>query len=131
MVAEQNLITGNEKELAFDLRQVWVKNVGEQLQDLKESKKSNKPFNYYKEIEDLFDLVQQKFNNKNETIERFNNLRKEIIILSNKYKSSWFGNKSGEEISIIENKLREMERFLYDEMESANMFGAKFDDEGL
>lgn len=122
----------NEKELAYDLRQVWVKLVGEQLEDVKEAKKSDKPINYYKELEDLFDLVQQKFSDKAKTIPEFNKIRTEIISMAHANINVWIGaNQNSEIYAKIEGKLREMERKLYDCMEEANMYGAKFDDEGL
>ena len=122
----------SDKELAFDLRQVWVKLVGEQLNDLKESKKTNVYTNFFQEIEDLFDLVQQKFLKKEETTKKYLEKRTEVLKLANKNQQVWFGkNKNINVCSELNNQLRSMERLLYDSMEEANMYGARFDDEGL
>ena len=125
-------LTVSDKELAFDLRQVWVKLVGEQLNDLKESKKTNVYTNFFQEIEDLFDLVQQKFLHKEETTKKYLQKRIEVLKLANEHKQAWFGkNKNTQSCTELNNKLRSMERLLYDAMEEANMYGARFDDEGL
>lgn len=122
----------SDKELAYDLRQVWVKLVGIQLEQVQEAKKKEALKIYYDEIEDLYDLIQQKFLDKEETINSFETLRNDIIILANQNRSAWLGtSQNNESIATIERKLRNMERFLYDNMEKANMYGGKFDDEGL
>ena len=122
----------SDKELAYDLRQVWVKLVGEQLSDLKESKKTNIYAKIFEETEDLFDLVQQKFLDKEKTKKVYNLIRDEVIRLANNHRNAWWGkDKNSQHCSEINNKLREMERLLYDSMEEANMYGGRFDDEGL
>jgi len=121
-----------DKEIAFDLRQVWVKLVGEQLSDLKESKKSGVYSKYFAELEDLYDLVQQKFKDREETKNKLQTLMREAAILATTYPGVWNGKiQSTEACSLIYDKLRVIERELYDAMEEGNMYGGYYDDEGL
>jgi len=121
-----------DKEIAFDLRQEWVKLVGEQLSDLKESKKSGVYSKYFAELEDLYDLVQQKFKDREETKNKLQTLMREAAILATKYPGVWNGKvQSAEACSLIYDKLRVIERELYDAMEEGNMYGGYYDDEGL
>ena len=119
------------QELAFDLRQKYAQIVGEHLEDVSLARKGNHFNLWLKNLQDLHVIVKHKFKKKEDEKE-YNKLINNIIILANKY-SSTFLNQSQDpnECAIIENSLREIEMFLYLKMNEANMFGDKRSVEGL
>jgi len=132
MTEENYKETTEEKELAYDLRQAWVKIVGEHLLNVDNQKMNGSFANYYLALEYLFDRIHIKFNNRLEAIKKIDGLRKEIEMLANKYPSVWLGTGNGQKASSdIRQAIRRMDWQLLAEMEEANMFGAKYDDEGL
>lgn len=122
-------MAGNEnhsetKELAYDLRQQYAVIVGEHIMDVAENRKQGDFYNWFKSMEDLKTVVQHKFKNKEKTIERYGELVKGIKILANKYSSTWTRKgDDAEEYSKIDASLRELEEFLYEEMERGKVFG--------
>lgn len=115
--------TNTPTDLAFDLRQIYAKIVGEHLLDITEARKADNYFIWYKALEDLHTVVRHKFKSEKDQ-EEYNTLRKNITKLANQYKGPWL-NTSKDPVarSLIEEELRKLEQFLYDKMAKAKMFG--------
>jgi hypothetical protein len=147
------------EELVYDLRQKYAEIVGFHLEEVSNARKSQDYSTYFKALEDLFTVVKHKFRNKKiegeedteysptftekkqdkekkadkkTDLERYTELRQNVITLSNKYKSAFLRQtEDPNEIAIIENSLREIEMFLYYVMDKAKMFGAYASNRGL
>ncbi len=120
------------KELAYDLRQIYAKLVGEHLIDAAEARKSNNFYAWYKALEDIKTVTKHKFKDKKKALEEYESLLKKIKELANKYPSTWKGESSKpEEVAQIEAALRELEEFLYDKMEEGKIFGEGYKIPGL
>lgn len=135
-----DLSTKINQDLAYDLRQKYAKIVGDHLEDISEARKSNSFYLWYKNLEDLHTVIKFKFKNTKTKVgdkelspeEIYQSIIKDIVDLSNKHKQHWTGElKSGEAYALIENKLRELEEFLYLQMNEAKMFGSSGRVEGL
>lgn len=119
----QNVPYQNQ-ELAYDLRQIYARLVGEHMLDISEARKQNHLYIWFKSLEDLHTIIKHKFKNKKEDEEKYKTKIKSLIVLANKYTNSWLGiNKNAKEVSEIENLLRDIEEFLYLKMNEAKMFG--------
>jgi predicted nucleic acid-binding Zn-ribbon protein len=111
-------------DLAFDLRQIYAKIVGEHMLDISEARKSDNLYIWYKALEDLHTVVKHKFKHLKEDEKEYNTTRDKVTALANKYKNSWLNiNKDGGEASQIEEALRQLEELLYSKMSEAKMFG--------
>ena len=128
------------QDLAYDLRQKYAKIVGDHLEDISDARKQNNFYLWFKNLEDLHTVIKFKFKDKKEKYkeldltpeEIYKKIVKEIVDLSNTYKQIWVGEvRSGEGYAFIENRLRELEEFLYDKMNEAKMFGSGGRVEGL
>lgn len=124
----------DSKELAYDLRQIYAKLVGDHLQDVADARKIDNYPAYINSLDDLHTIIKHKFK-KIETDEAaYQKLYKKSIDLCNQYPTTFLGQrKDSTEKAIIENSLKEIEMFLYSKMEEANMFGSKYreEDDGL
>ena len=123
----------NQKEMSYDLRQIYARIVGEHMVTIAENRISENLYQWFNSLEDLFTEVSFKFRDQEKDIQDYNELKKEVIDLANKHTGTWLGTaKQENELSELKASLRKLERFLYLKMEEANMFGTKFaDDEGL
>jgi predicted Zn-dependent protease len=111
-------------DLAYDLRQIYAKLVGEHMLDISEARKADNFYTWFKALEDLHTIVKHKFKHKKEDEKEYNDTRDKVTKLANKYPSSWLGtSKSSVEVSLIEEALRQLEELLYDKMNDAKMFG--------
>ena len=111
-------------ELAYDLRQIYAKIVGEHLIDIAKFRKSNDYPLWYKSLEDLYTIIRHRFKNKKKDEGDYGNHKIAIANLSNKYVSAWSGKSSSpKEKGEVESLLRELEEFLYAKMSEAKMFG--------
>lgn len=137
---------GLAKDLPYDLRQVYgVDLVGEHLKDIARARKADAYSSYYKCLKDLFIIVRHKIiekkvkikddKGKEKTIsctEHFNNLVNAAVLAANKYPNVWVGaDKNPSGCAEIELPLNDMEMFLYEKMEEANMFGSSKYIQGL
>jgi len=129
-------------ELAYDLRQMYAKIVGEHLEDIAQARKADNYSIYYKSLKDLYVIVKHKFKTKKaedeetgEKIndhERYNRLVKKAVEVANKHPKEWLGTTKGPEAcSLIEVALNNIEMFLYAKIDGANMFGSNKRIEGL
>ena len=131
--------TLQSQELAYDLRQIYAKIVGRNL-DLVDLARFNKDYPaYFKALEDLYTIVKHKFKKctqkekKKTTYKNYKTLRDNFIKLANKYRQAYI-NKSctkGNEVAEIDTALRAMEMYLYNKMDKEGMFGKKEVDEGM
>ena len=142
-------------DMAYDLRQRYAKIVGDHLDDIAFFRKDRIYPEYFRALEDLHTIVQHKFKTKKEEdkeeeedrshskkqnekkdkkkeTKSYSDLRTALIDLANRHTSAWKGESSDpEEIAKIEKALRDVEKFLLDKMDKANMFGSKRETEGL
>jgi hypothetical protein len=110
-------------ELAYDLRSIYANLVGEHLLDIAAARKADNLYVWYKSLEDLHTIIKHKFKSDKDE-EEYNQARDKIIRLANKYKTAFVGtNKNSQEISYIEEALRQLEELCYDKMSKAKMFG--------
>lgn len=120
------------KELAYDLRQIYAKLVGEHLIDAAEARKSNIFYSWFKCLEDIKTITKHKFKDKKNTLIEYNNLVTKLKDLANKYPTTWKGEVSDPTaVAKIEAALRELEEFLYEKMEEGKVFGEGFRIPGL
>ena len=129
---ENKPFSDDEKELAFDLRQAWVKIVAQQLEEIKEGKKTGVLSKYFSEIEDVYDLIIPRCKKPETREKEINPLLTKVAELANNNKQLWIGKiENNNKYSEIYNNIRKIERLLYKIMEEENMFGGYYDDEGL
>jgi len=121
-----------EKNLVYDLRQEYAKIVGEHLRDIAEARKRDDYMSYYEALDDLFTITVHKFKHKKEKKEEYRKLKQKVAEVANKYVDTWTNRiKDANAHYIIEDTLKKIEMFLYKEMDTANMFGSSWDDDGL
>jgi len=131
----------NEKlfieSMAYDLRQRYAKIVGDHLEHIAYERKLRNYDNYFRALMDLWTITKHKFKTKEKKKDKkpsktFEELKYEVIKIGNKYPLAWSGKGNvSNEIAEIENLLREMEIWLYTNMDEAKMFGEKRDLTGL
>lgn len=118
-------------DLAYDLRQIYAKIVGEHLLDVAEARKADNYYVWYKSLEDLHTIVKHKFKTEKDE-EAYNKTRDAVTTLANKYPNAWLGKSPDpKERGLIEEALRKLEEFLYDKMSTAKMFGDQYRTPGL
>jgi hypothetical protein len=111
-------------ELAYDLRQIYAKLVGEHMIDIAEARKADQFYTWYKALEDLHTIIKHKFKSKDKDEKDYNTTMDKVTKLANKFPTAWLGkNSNNNERSLIEEALRQLEEFLYDRMNDAKMFG--------
>lgn len=122
-----------EKEMAYDLRKVYaVDLVGEHLKDIAEARKADNYSLYFKNLKDLFVITQHKFKDKTNKIDEYNDLITNAVKIINSYPNDFLGSsKNPNACAEIEACLNAIEMFLYSQLEDADVFGAKYEDEGL
>lgn len=120
----------NNKDMAYDLRQIYAKIVGEHMTDVAEARRSSNYGVWLENLEDLYTVIAHKFKEATNNTNVYNKLIKEISDVANANISEWTGKShDSKKVALIQNKLRELERFLYAKMEEANMFGQKYTDD--
>ena len=113
-----------EKSLAYDLRQIYAKIVGEHVLDVAEARKAENFYVWFKAIEDLHTITRFKFDDPEEDEKVYIDKKNNIIGLANKYASCWNGQtKVPREFAEIEKSLRDLEEYLYIKMNEGGMFG--------
>ena len=125
----------DEKVLAYDLRQRYAKLAGDHLEIVSMFRRDRNYPEYFRALEDLHTVIAHKFksNADKDNKDRYTKLRNEAVNIANKNISAWLGTgTNNQEVADIEESLRAIERFLYEMMDEAHMFGTGFsDDEGL
>ncbi len=124
----------DDKHVAYDLRQIYAKLVGEHMADITIARKENNYFNWFKALEDLYTVTRFKFDEPDAAQKVYNDKRKTITLLANKYSSTWSGTtKDANHIQEIDSALRELEDWLYVQMEGGSLFGKgyKYDENEL
>ena len=113
-----------DKQVAYDLRPIYAKLVGEHMADITIARKENNYFNWFKALEDLYTVTRFKFDEPDKAKKEYDEKRKVITLLANKFPTAWNG-KSNEpsEIQKIDSALRELEDWLYVQMEGGALFG--------
>ena len=132
---------GNEDlyktELAYDLRQVYARIVGRNLDNIDTARHEKDYPKYYKGMEDLYTVTKHKFKKvKKADIGKkptWKELKKEFIITSNKNKEAYIKKTITDAFAVgeIERVLRKIEMWLYFKMDEAGMFGKKEEIEGM
>ncbi len=114
----------NPNDLAYDLRQIYAKLVGEHLQDITDARKSDNFYSWYKALEDLHTITRHKFKKGDKDEEEYKKLKEALIKLANDYSACFLGkNKDPKQRAELETALRNIEEFLYAKMNDAKMFG--------
>ena len=114
----------NPQELAYDLRQIYARLVGEHLVTAAEYRKVNDFYNWLNALKDIKTVTQHKWKKKEEKIKLYNEMLKKIYELANKYKTTWLRKSQDQkELEEIKTVLRNLEEFLYQNMSDAKMFG--------
>ena len=142
-----------EEILAYDLRQKYAEIVGAHLERVSNARFEKNYPAYFQALEDLFTVIKHKFKKKKvsdneeeylETtkkkkkeikktdLERYYELRKVSIELSNKHKLVYLGQTHvPEEVAKLETAFRDVEMFLFYVMDNSKMFGSAGYNEGL
>jgi len=137
-VAESNF----NQDLAYDLRMIYAKIVGEHLEDIARARKANNFSVYYETLNDLFVIVRHKIKNKKvededtekeiKEIDLYYKLLKEATELANKHSFVWVGKDNDPQACAeIKQALNKIEMFLYNQIDKANMFGSSSKIPGL
>jgi hypothetical protein len=127
-----DLAAGFNNELAYDLRQIYAKIVGEHLEDIAIARKSDNYLIYFKALKDLKTIITHKFKHLAEDEKGYNDLINIAVELANKYPLVWLGKlKDPEACNMIETSLNNIETYLYLKMNDAAMFGSSKRIEGL
>lgn len=130
MVENNNTPFG--QELAYDLRQIYVRIVGAHLVDIADSRKEANYGQWFKNIEDLHVIVKHKFKSPEKDEEAYQKLIEKAIEVAKQYTSVWLQqNREAKACSEIEKCLRDIEMFLYKKMDDAKMFGSGGTIQGL
>jgi light-regulated signal transduction histidine kinase (bacteriophytochrome) len=112
--------------LVYDLRQRYANIVGDHLEDIARARKAEDFYSYAKNLKDLFTIVQHKFKKKEQKVKKYNELLKQVLELANKNRAVWNRQSIDPEVSQkIEDALRNIEMFLYEEMDEGGVFGEK------
>jgi hypothetical protein len=120
------------KELAWDLRQIYARLVGVHLVDCSDARNEGNFYKWFKALENIKTIVKHKFKKKTEAVKEYDKLVGIVKDLANKNKTTWEGmNKNAREVFLIDKALRDLEEFLWDEMEKGGVFGEKYQTRGL
>lgn len=125
---DYNSSDDDKKNLPWDLRQIYAKNVGLHMDDIALFRKQENYPKWFRAIEDLHTLTRFKFDDPENDEKTYQQKRNETVTIANKYPSTWVGkNKNEKEINEIENALRELEHCIYNKMEEGGVFGRGYE----
>jgi hypothetical protein len=144
-----------QEDLAYDLRQKYAEIVGIHLEAITNARIEKNYPEYFNALENLFTVVKHKFKKKKTSddedyeltyngkdkekekekrsdLQRYYDLRQTAIKMANDYSTTFLGRTSKpEEVSKVENSLREVEMFLFYVMDKSKMFGSVGYNEGM
>lgn len=125
---ETKLTDGLGKEIAYDLRQVYaVEIVGEHLKDVARARKRDNYSYYFKCLKDLWITIKHKIkkSDRKKAHEDYTALMNTAVLTANKYPVEFTGKgQAPVGCAAIEDALNNVEMFLYDKIEEANLFGS-------
>ena len=114
----------DEKSVAYDLRQIYAKLVGEHMADITIARKENNYFNWFKALEDLYTVTRFKYDEPDNAKNVYNTKRNKITTLANQFPTDWNGTtKDSKNIQQIDSALRELEDWIYVQMQEGGLFG--------
>lgn len=126
---ETKLTDGLGKDVPYDLRQVYaVEILGEHLKDVARARKKDDYSSYFKCLKDLWIIVKHKIkkSDKEKATEEYKELMNGAVKVANQYPQEFTGRgKDPNGCALIEEVLNEVETFLYDKIEEANLFGTQ------
>ena len=122
-----------DKSLAYDLRGIYAMHIaGPHLIDIMEARKSENYSTYLKNMEDLYTVIHHKIRNVKENEKKYKDLIIRVSLVATRNPSTWLNKGGSPQVKAeLESALRDVEMFLYQMMEDANMFGSSYDDGGL
>jgi hypothetical protein len=144
-----------QEDLAYDLRQKYAEIVGIHLEAVTNARIEKNYPEYFKALENLFTVVKHKFKKKKTSddedyeltyngedkekekekktdLQRYYELRQKAINIANENTTTFLGRTSKpEDVSKVENSLREVEMFLFYVMDKSKMFGSVGYNEGM
>jgi len=124
MVSYNSDNTNEPAGLAFDLRQIYARLVGEHMARICDFRNESKYYDWLEAIENLKVISSFKFKDPEQDEKDYNEKKKQVISLSNKYRNSWNKtNEKSEEVWEIKKALRELEELLLKKMDGGGMFG--------
>lgn len=113
-------------ELAYDLRQIYAKLVGDHLNDIASARKADNYSMYFRALKDLYIIVQHKFSDDDR--KDYKVLMTKASEIANKYSMEFTGEvKDSKNCAMIEEVLNEIEMFLYKKTDEANIFGKGYE----
>ena len=125
-------------KLAYDLRQIYAKLVGEHLIDIAIARKSKNLPAYFEALEDLYittkhNFKAQKINKKaKKKPDTYISLKKTFIDLANENPEAYLGNsQETKPVAEVKKALNKIEMYLWNKMKEAKMIGTKDSEEGL
>ena len=126
-----NYSSDEEKELAFDLRQGYAEIVMFHWKDVIMQRKTKNFPKYFEAIEDLHTVVKHKFRKP-----EYERQYQEKIVVAKAFfqlHEDVYTKKRHDDTAIaqIMEKLRDIEEFLWQKTDEANIYGGKYEDEGL
>jgi len=128
----------NDGKLAYDLRQIYAKLVGEHLVDVAIARKAKNYPEYFEALEDLYICTKHNYKadkkkkKSKKEIKTYNTLKNKFIDIANTYPDAYLGISSdSKELSEIKNALNKIELFLWYKIKEAKMIGVKDSKEGL
>lgn len=118
--------------LAYDLRQAYAKIVGEHFEDIAIARKADNYPVWFKALKDLYVVTHHKFSDSAEEIKKYKDFLAKITNIANTHPEVWLGKvKIPAYNEEVEDALRDLEMFLYELSYEANIFGGRYEDDGL
>ena len=129
----ENLYQGfqDDQKLAYDLRQAYAYIVADHLTKVAMAREENFYPEYLRRLRFLYIVVKHKIS-KYDKEDEYSQKIETIQELITKHPQIWQGTKTNNEAEAdIESSLYDMEMFLYQKIDDANIFGGNWEDEGL
>lgn len=126
------------EELAYDLRTFYAKIVGFHLVYVADARKNKQYHRYWNELRDLEVVVAHKMKEKDKDgvllLDKYNVLVANAKAMIKKHSLIYYNakpNASDKDREELEDALYAVEKFLYEQMDDASMFGSKRNVQGL
>ena len=133
----------SNKDMPYDLRQVYAVDIlGEHLKDIARARKADNYYIYFKCLKDLFIITQFKWKDKKinvienkekkevKALEHWDFLFKAAVEVCNTNRNEFLGeSKEPRKRAMVETALNNLEQFIYEMIDTANMFGGIQEDE--